>query len=171
MSETNTDRAAGHIRGLTPAAKALALLACLLLFTMMLVTFFDVMGRYLFFAPLPAAYEVVSLMMPAVIFCALPITVLREGHVTVDLFDAMIPSAVARVQAVLVNLVTAGALALITWRLWVKSMDDLEYGTTTDELYLPLWPFGAGMSVLCALAALAALVNAWGYATARRRRG
>ncbi len=162
---------AAYVRGLTPVTRALALIACILLFAMMLITFVDVMGRYLFSNPLPAAYEIVSLMMPAIIFCALPLTVMRDGHVTVDLLDGFIPSAVARVQAVAVNLISAGALGLITWRLAIRSRDQHLYDEVTDELYLELWPFSAAMSALCAVATVALLANAWLYASRRKIRG
>jgi TRAP-type C4-dicarboxylate transport system permease small subunit len=138
---------------------------------MMLLTFVDVMGRYLFLSPLPAAYEMVSLLMPAIIFCALPLTVLKEGHVTVDLLDGFVPGAVARLQGIVVNLVSALALALVAWRLGVKAYEDLYYDTITDELLLPIWPIGVAMTVLCVLAALAALANVAGYAAGTRTRG
>ena len=162
---------AGDVRGLTPASKILAGIACIVLFAMMLLTFVDVIGRYLFLSPLPAAYEIISLMMPAIIFCALPLTVLRETHVTVDLLDTFIPSGLARVQGVVVNLVSAAALALVTWRLSVKGWEDRYYETVTDELLLLIWPFGLGMALLCAIATVAALANAWSYVSGTRARG
>lgn len=163
--------AADYIRGLTPLSRFLAVVACVILFGMMLLTFVDVVGRYVFLKPLPAAYELVSLMMPAIIFCALPITVLREGHVTVDLLDSLIPRHAARVQGVVVNLVSATALGLVAWRLGVKASEDRYYESITDELLLPLWPFGAGMAALCIIATIAALINAQHYAVGRKIRG
>ncbi|TDK47443.1 TRAP transporter small permease [Antarcticimicrobium luteum] len=171
MDLKSTYGTAEHIRGLTPLAGLLSRIACLLLFAMMMFTFADVVGRYFFSSPLPAAYEVVSLMMPALIFCALPLTVLREGHVTVDLLDAITPAPVARVQAVIVHLVSAAALALISWRLVIRSIDQRTYEEVTDELFLELWPFSAVMAVLCAIAAIAALANAGLSATRRKARG
>lgn len=165
-----TAKAADHIRGLTPLSRFLAFLSGIILFAMMLLTFTDVIGRYFFLSPLPAAYELVSLMMPAIIFCALPITFLREGHVTVDLLDALIPTTAARAQGVIVNVVTAAALGLVCWRLAVKAHEDYGYENITDELLLPLWPFGTGMAVLCAIATLAALMNAWHYAVGLKTR-
>lgn len=170
MDLKSTYGAADHVRGLTPLAGLLSRIACLLLFAMMMFTFADVVGRYFFASPLPAAYEVVSLMMPALIFCALPLTVLREGHVTVDLLDSVIPRPVARVQAVIVHLVSAAALALISWRLVIRSMDQRYYEEVTDELFLELWPFSAVMAALCAVAALAALANAAFSASGRKTR-
>lgn len=168
MDSPSLKSTAGDVRGLTAITRLLAVVACIILFVMMGLTFVDVVGRYVFLKPVPAAYEIVSLMMPAIIFCALPITVLREGHVTVDLLDAFVPRAVARVQAVVVNLITAAALGLVAWRLWVKAMEDWDYETATDELFLLIWPFDMGMALLCALAALAALANAWLYLARRK---
>jgi TRAP-type C4-dicarboxylate transport system permease small subunit len=171
LEPSTATQAADHVRGLTPLSWFLAFLACVILFAMMLLTFVDVIGRYLFLSPLPAAYEIVSLMMPAIIFCALPVTVMREGHVTVDLLDSFIPSPVARIQGVFVNLVTAAALGLLTWRLAVKAIEDRYYENVTDELFFLIWPFGTGMAILCAIATLAALINAWQYAAGRKIRG
>lgn len=171
MEPSPTHVVADDVRGLTPASKILAGIACIVLFAMMLLTFIDVIGRYLFLSPLPAAYEIISLMMPAIIFCALPLTVLRETHVTVDLLDTFIPSGLAQVQGVVVNLVSAAALALVTWRLSVKGWEDRYYETVTDELLLLIWPFGLGMALLCAIATVAALANAWSYVSGTRARG
>lgn len=150
---------AGKIRGFSPLARFLSYISCLFLFAMMLMTFIDVVGRYFFNAPLPAAYEVISLMMPAIIFCALPLTVLHENHVTVDLLDDIIPKPMAKVQAIVVHLFSAAALGLISWRLVVLAMDQHYYENVTEELFLDLWPFSALMAALCALATIAALAN------------
>ncbi len=144
-------------------ARALALVACLMLFAMMVVTFADVVGRYFLSAPLPAAYELVSLGMPGIIFCALPLVNLREEHVTVDLLDHVTPPALRRLQGVVVNLVTAGAMAFLAWRLAIRASDQARYTEVTEALWLPLWPFSAGMAALSAVAAVAALAAAWAW--------
>ncbi len=171
MEPSDSTPVAVHIRGLTPASKVLAGVACVVLFGMMLLTFVDVIGRYVFLSPLPAAYEIISLMMPGIIFCALPLTVMRETHVTVDLLDSFIPKGLARIQGVVVNLVSAVALGLVTWRLAIKGLDDRYYETVTDELLLLIWPFGLGMAALCAIATVAALVNAWTCLSGQKTRG
>ncbi len=141
------------------AARALAFVACVFLFAMMVLTFVDVIGRYLFLSPLPAAYEMVSLIMPAIIFFALPLTILRDGHVTVDLLDNFVPKWLARYQAILANVFGACAFALVSWRLFIRSRDQYEYQEVTDELVLELWPFSTAMAVLCAVAVLAFVAN------------
>lgn len=161
--DADQKKVAGYARSLTVASKILASLSCILLFAMMLLTFSDVLGRYVFLSPLPAAYEIISLMMPGIIFCALPLTVLREANVTVDLFDTLIPMRLMKLQGALVNLVSAMALGLMTWRLGVKAHEDRFYETITDELLLQIWPFGVGMAAMSGVATIAAIVNACTY--------
>ena len=153
--------------GMAPL-RALAAISCLVLFLMMAMTFVDVAGRYLFNSPLPALAEIVSFMMAGLVFCVLPMVCFREGHVTIDLLDGVVPRRLKRLQGVSVNLVSAGAVSFIAWRLWVKAMSHLEYEEATDELYMDIWPFSTGMAVLCALAALAQLAVAAAYLTGAR---
>ena len=140
-------------------ARVLGVIACLALFAMMLLTFIDVMGRYLFSSPLPAAYELISLIMPAIIFCALPHVNLTNSHVTIDLLDSFIPAAVKRVQVALISFLATAILGLLAWRLRVLSQDHFEFDGVTDELYLPLWPFSAIMSGLCVVATISMFVT------------
>ncbi|SVB94388.1 uncharacterized protein METZ01_LOCUS247242, partial [marine metagenome] len=43
--------------------KVLGFLAALVLMLLMIITFIDVLGRYLFSAPLPGAFELTEIMM------------------------------------------------------------------------------------------------------------
>ncbi len=172
---SGSDRAAGGTRprlafwlGTVPG-HTLAGVSCLLLFAMMVVTFADVSGRYLFDSPLPAAHEIISFTMPGIIFCVLPVVCFREGHVTIDLLDPAVPGRWKRWQGLAVNLVSAGAMALIAWRLAVRAYDHRQFDEVTDELYLSLWPFSLFMAVLSVAAAVALLANVGAYATGVRR--
>jgi len=147
----------------TVPSQALGAVSCALLFLMMVLTFIDVAGRYLFASPLPAAYEIISLTMPGIIFCALPFVGLRESHVTIDLLDTVVPRDWKRWQSFATNLFCAAVMGFIAWRLGARAYDHFQFGDATDELYLPLWPFSASMAVLSAVATIAFLVNAYSY--------
>ncbi len=143
--------------------RALAVISCAILFLMMTLTFIDVSGRYLFNSPLPALAEIISFMMAGLVFCVLPMVCFREGHVTIDLLDGVVPQRLKRAQGVFINVVAAGAVLFIAWRLWVKAMTHLEFEEATDELYMDIWPFSTGMAILCVLAAVAQLAAAAAY--------
>lgn len=148
--------------------QALAMISCAVLFMMMTLTFIDVAGRYIFNSPLPALAEVIAFMMAGLVFCVLPLVCFREGHVTIDLLDGMVPPRLKRPQGIFINLVAAGAVLFIAWRLWVKAEAHLEFGDATDELYMDIWPFSTGMAILCVLAAVAQLAAAVAYVIGAR---
>jgi TRAP-type C4-dicarboxylate transport system permease small subunit len=144
-------------------SRTLALVSCSILFIMMLLTFVDVTGRYIFNSPLPALHEIISFMMPGLIFCILPLVCSKEEHVTIDLLDAFVPKRVKRLQAIFVNLISSGAMFFLAWRLAEKSATHFEYGEVTDDLYLILWPFSLLIAALSAIAAIALLSNTFNY--------
>lgn len=139
-------------------SRVLAVIACIVLFALMMLTFADVLGRNVFSKPVPAGYELVSFLMPFIIFCALPYVNLTGGHVTIDLLDGFVPGFAKRAQHLLVHLISAGALGFMAWRLAMRSVDHLNYGEVTVELYLPMWPFSATMAALAGLAAVVMLI-------------
>jgi len=142
----------------------LAAVSCAFLFGMMLLTFVDVIGRYVFTSPLPAAYEIISFMMPVLIFCALPLISRSENHVTIDLLDGIVPRAIKRPQAILVNAVGAVVVAFIGWRLYVLSGDQTLNFDVSSTLYMPLAPFSLFMSVMSFVTAVALVINVIVYA-------
>lgn len=152
----------------TMPTRVLALISCIILFLMMVLTFVDVGGRYLFNSPLPALAEIISFMMAGLVFGALPVVCFGEGHVTIDLLDGFVPRKFKRAQGALVNLISSGAMFFIAWRLWEKSMTHLEFGEATDELYMDIWPYSMGMAILSVVAAIAQLAAAGAYVTGVR---
>ncbi len=147
---------------------ALAGLSCFFLFGMMILTFVDVAGRYVFNSPIYGAYEIVYLMMPALIFLAMPILCFKEGHVTIDLLDGFIPTGMKRWQAIIVNFISAVAIAFIGWRLYALSGDQAIDLAVTDTLYLSKWPFSLFMAIMSWISAVALVFNVLGYLFLRR---
>jgi TRAP-type C4-dicarboxylate transport system permease small subunit len=141
----------------------LGTVAASVLFGMMVLTFLDVTGRKLFTRPVYGAYEITEFLMGTLIFSALPLVTAREGHVTIDVLDHLLPAAFVRWQRVVVNLVSAGALAGIATRLWVLSASHLRTSEVTMTLHIPHGPFSRLFAVMAALAAVASLVVAGGY--------
>lgn len=150
------------------AGRALTFIAAVVLFTMMVLTFVDVTGRKLFTRPVYGAYEITEFLMGMLIFCALPLVTVREGHVTIDVFDHVVPAGLARWQRVIVSVVSSAALAFVAWRLWVLSASHMRTHEVTMTLHIPHGPFSRLFAVMAALAALSSLVILWGYLTGAR---
>jgi TRAP-type C4-dicarboxylate transport system permease small subunit len=150
------------------AGRVLGTIAAVVLFAMMGLTFVDVAGRKLFSRPVYGAYEITEFLMGALIFCALPLVTAREGHVTIDVLDHLLPAWVARWQRVVVGLVSTGALAFIAGRLWVLSASHFRTHEVTMTLRIPHGPFSRLFAVMAALAAAACLAVTWEYCSGRR---
>jgi TRAP-type C4-dicarboxylate transport system permease small subunit len=119
------------------------LVAALALFGIMVLTAVDVSGRKFLSASVPGSLELTELPL-----------VSRHGeHVIFDSLDRWLPRGVQRAQQALVDLLCAALLAGLAWIMWSKGVQMAEYGETTAQLKLPVYPFVWLMSVLCALTA------------------
>ncbi len=130
---------------------------------MMVLTFFDVSGRKLFTHPIYGAYEVTEFMMGVLIFCALPLVTAREGHVTIDIMDHFVPRGAMRAQRIAVSLISAVALGIMAWRLWILSLSHMHTNEVTMTLHIPHGPFTLGFALMAALASIAAFAVALDY--------
>jgi TRAP-type transport system small permease protein len=150
------------------AGRVLGTVAAVVLFAMMLLTFVDVTGRKLLSRPVYGAYEITEFLMGTLIFCALPLVTAREGHVTIDVLDHLLPAGFARWQRVIVGMASTGALAFIAARLWVLSASHFRTHEVTMTLRIPHGPFSRLFAVMAALAAAACLAVTWEYLSGRR---
>lgn len=133
---------------------ACGLLAGLALFGIMVLTFFDVLGRKFLDNSIPGSLEMTELLMVVVIFGALPLVSLRGEHVLFDSLDAHLSPHVLRMQKALIHLLSASALLALAVLMWKTGGQFAETGETTAQLRLPKAPFIYGMAVLCGLTGL-----------------
>ncbi|MDO4723935.1 MAG: TRAP transporter small permease [Comamonadaceae bacterium] len=149
-----------HARGLARAVEwlldgvcvaALALLSC--------ITTVDVVGRYVFNAPLQGAYESSELLLAVLVFSALPRVTWHRQHLMVSMIDGLLGRMGLRIQQIVVALVSALVLGALAYFLWLHAMQLASYGDMSNALQLPIAPFAYAASCLTALAALAALLG------------
>lgn len=127
---------------------------------MMMLTFIDVTGRKLtgtvaYAKPVYGAYEITELLMGVLIFSALPLVTAREGHVTIDVFDRLIPAGLRRAQRVIVLAISTIMLAVIGWRLWLLSFAHAANNEVTMTLYIRHAPFSRLFAITAIVAAIA----------------
>ena len=138
----------------------LGLLAAAVLFCLMLVTCVDVIGRF-FNQPLSGGFELTEVLLATLIFAGLPLVTLRNDHVTVDLFDAVTPDWLFRIQHVVACVIGLGCIGFLAWRLWLRAEHMAAVGETTAQLKIRLSWVTYSMSVLMALTAVALFVLIW----------
>lgn len=147
--------------------RVLEIFSSIVLAAMMLLTFVDVVGRYLFGAPIFGASEMISTMLALVIFAGLGVANARDKHVVVELFDARIRAVSPRVYDVAVQGMSLVVMCLIVYVLFDAALHAAEVNSVTIVLEWPLaWIFGS----VAALAALSVVSQVLGLITGASRR-
>ena len=133
------------------ADAVLGIAASALLFSMMVLTFFDVVGRYLLNKPIRGAFEVTELGLLVLIFAGLPLVSHADEHVTMDFIDRILPDRVRRAWIRAMHAICAAIMFFLAWQVWIKADRIAGYGDTTDVLLIPVGPFVYFMAVMIAL--------------------
>jgi TRAP-type C4-dicarboxylate transport system permease small subunit len=136
------------------ADAVLGMAASALLFSLMLLTFADVVARYLFNRPIRGAFELTELTLLVLIFAGLPLVSHADEHVTMDFIDRMLPARALRVLVRVVHALCAAVFFFLTWQVLVKAGKIAGYGDTTDVLRILVGPFVYFMAAMIALSGL-----------------
>ena len=121
---------------------------------MMLLTFSDVIGRYLFNRPIKGAAEITEQMLVFVIFLAAAYLAAKNRHVRVDAVTSRLPSRGRAILDSVTSFACAGTVTLLVWQMGARAWDMILYpGSTTPILLVPLGPFvmvaAIGCLILC----------------------
>jgi len=132
----------------------LGVAASAILLVLMLITFADVVSRYLLNWPLRGAFEATELMLLVLIFAGLPLVSHADEHVTMDFIDRMLAPRAARALVRIIHAVCAAVMFLLAWQVWIKAGKIAGYGDTTDVLRIAVGPFVYFMDAMIALTGL-----------------
>src|SRR5436309_1669607 len=142
----------------------LGVAASAILLAMMLLTFVDVVARYVFNRPVRGAFEVTELMLVVLIFAGLPLVSWADEHALMDFVDRLLGARAQRGLERAVQLVCAAVMFLLTWLMWLKADRIWAYRDATDVLRIVYGPFVYFMAVTLGLSGLIHL-----YKVAERR--
>lgn len=146
---------------------ALKVLAAVTIFAMAALTFADVVGRYVFSAPIQGTFELVGLMMGVVTFAALPLITSARTHITVDLFDSFLRGRVRWVLQFLTLVGSAAIVAFMAERFIAAGIDEAEAQFVTEDLELSRAPLLYSLSGLCMITVVILLIMIWKLVTGR----
>ena len=132
-------------------------LACgaVVLAVMLALTCADVVGRYIFNAPVNGKTELTRFLMAGLIAFALPVVTLRNDHITVDIFDNFFTRPLERLRDVAIDGFCAVSLLTLSWWVAFRAHRLMEYGYVSDFLHIPLYPVAYFLAVMVALTGLA----------------
>jgi TRAP-type transport system small permease protein len=117
----------------------LAYLGAICLFALMMLTFFDVGGRFMR-KPILGATEVSALLMGFLVFFTFGHTTIKRGHLRADFIFSRLS---LRTQAILDIITHSLAIVLVgfmSWRMFVYAETFRTSGRYTQTLGIYLWP-------------------------------
>ncbi|EKE43058.1 tripartite ATP-independent periplasmic (TRAP) C4-dicarboxylate transporter subunit DctQ [Oceaniovalibus guishaninsula JLT2003] len=141
-------------------AATLEIVSAVLLIGLIGVTVVDVIGRYVFDAPLTGAFEITELLLGALVFAALPLVSRAGEHVEVDILAVLLPARVSAALLWLAALLAAVVLAYFAWQLFHLSQQQRAAGSVSMSLGVPLSPLAVFGAAACLLAAIYGFVRA-----------
>jgi len=129
------------------------------LFAMMLLTCGDVFMRYVFSKPIIGTYDLVSLMGAVLVSFAMPYTMLKKGHVSVEILIQNLSKGKQLVIGTFTHLLGISLFLVLIWQAILLSRDMKAAGEVTPTLLLPFYPILYCMAVCFGGLCIAILVN------------
>jgi TRAP-type C4-dicarboxylate transport system permease small subunit len=136
------------------ADAVLGIAASLLLLCLMVLTFADVVARYLFNRPIRGGFEITELLLLVLIFAGLPLVSHADEHVTMDFIDRLLPPRALGAMVRVVHGIVAGLFLFLSWQVLLKAQRISRYGDTTDVLLISIGPFVYFMAAMVLLTGL-----------------
>jgi C4-dicarboxylate transporter DctQ subunit len=133
------------------AAAVLAYIAAAVLAALALMTFADVVARYLFNRPFIFSVEVTELAMGLIVYFGVGLTTHERAHVSVDVLTLRASERGRALLELVTGLLALGFLGLMIWRLWLRAGALFAAGDQTQVWAIPLWPVAYAMAAAAAL--------------------
>jgi len=118
----------------------LARIASFVLALVAVVTFCDVIARYVFNSPFSFTVEGTELAMGLIVFLSVGFTTHEDGHISVDIVTLRLSEWTRALVGLITNAVALAFLVIMVWRLWLRADVLLTKGDTTQILLVPIWP-------------------------------
>lgn len=119
---------------------------------MMLLTFADVIGRYILNKPIFGASEMISALLALTIFAGLGVTNARDDHITVELFEDPVKRLFGPLAyEIIIQSFSVIAMALIAFVLFEQAVESYELNSQTVVLEMPLYYITGFVSFLALL--------------------
>lgn len=134
-------------------------IGCGFLFALAL-NFSNVVGRYVFLAPIYWAEEAMIFTFVWCVFLGAALVALRGNHLRVELLEWVLPAGAQRALAILSHLVTIVLMAFVAWRAWalVGLVHRVQQTSIVAEIPMTV-PYGAVL-IGSGLIALASVIRA-----------
>lgn len=119
---------------------ALTQLSLWTLCAVVLIMVVDVGGRKFFNRPLLGGVELVEQLLLVSVYSSIPLVSLARGHINIEIFDALVPKALAPLRQTACDLFCGLLMIGCAWLVGQHALETRANGDTTTLLRITLWP-------------------------------
>lgn len=157
-------------RVLSFLAKSSSLIGAICVILMMLHVTADVVGRYVFNAPLPGTIVMVAnYYMIVLVFIALGVAEEKRSHISVEFLTDLMPQRVQTGFSVFASALTVGVVVVLMISGWTEAVKKTNIGATMEqgsqriEIWQSYWmvPLGAALMALIAAYRVITVLTGW----------
>ena len=156
-------------RALSFLSKSASLIGAICVVLMMLHVTADVLGRYLFNAPLPGTIVVVAnYYMVILVFIAIGVAEEKKAHISVEFLTDLMPKRPQTVLSVLASALTVGVMVVLMVAGWDEAVKKTRGGATMEqgsqmiEIWQSYWLIPVGAALMGLIAAYRVVVTVIG---------
>ena len=146
-------------KAVTGFSSCFNMVASAALVLMMVLSCADIFMRYLFSRPITGTYDVVGLPGAVLVAFALPYTMLKKGHVAVEILVQSLSRGKQLVVETFSHLLGISLFLVLVWQAILLSRDMKAAGEVTPTVHLPFYPIVYCMALCFFVLSLAILVN------------
>lgn len=151
-------------KAVTGLGSVFNMVASAALVMMMVLSCADIFMRYLFNSPITGTYDLVGLSGAVLASFAMPYTMLKKGHVAVEILIQSLSRGKQLIVETFSHLLGISLFLVLVWQAILLSRDMKAAGEVTPTLLLPFYPIVYCMALcffgLC-LAILVNLLHVW----------
>ncbi|WP_158968224.1 TRAP transporter small permease [Chachezhania sediminis] len=155
------EKSSGTGNAVSRAILAIERIAAVILGLVTVLIMVSAITRYGFAMPVPDVFDVSRLVLGIAIAWGFASLGFRGNHIKVDLLAQAVPRVVLKA----INAFAWGVLlfftALMTWKIWERTMDAMGGGDATMELRLAHWPFFLGICLGLLAALFTTALRLW----------
>ncbi|MEO9527759.1 TRAP transporter small permease [Roseibium sp.] len=127
---------------------------------MMLLTFADVVGRYIFHSPIFGGTEMISALLALAIFSGLGVINARDDHIAVELFDAPVRQFLTPVvYEISIQVFSVFCMGLIAVVLFEHAWDSYTLSKLTVVLEMPLYYVTGTIAVFAVISVISQIAG------------
>lgn len=127
---------------------------------LMTVIIVDVIGRYVFNAPLSGSLDLSTVLLVLAVSCSIAYGGRTGAHVTADMVTTVVGPKFELISGIGIKLLAAGVTSIWSWRLYVTGTTAGRLGESTQLLNIPFEPVYKALSVGVGLYAAVLIIEA-----------